>query len=415
MRLVTRSTIRSLVVILGLGVMPAACGSTTEATTDSASAAGSSAKKPPPVAPKRIDPLVMKTYRSDACYYGALALVQAKAAYTASLGGGEPADGKIPEFGLDAVTPPPVKDAPPTPGASAAPAPSGKPATTGSAKPAATGTAKAADAAKSGTAKPAPSAAPAASGSAGLKVPDRMAQNFRSLPYERFIRSCNVAAGLKEPAAPEFDAAVKEFADYALPLSKALQDANAYYQKGTQKEDAFAKGKELHKTITEGFAKLDDQLAKLKAATETWQKANPLQKGEYEEGQKLADTAVSDSNAVLLGFANKDAAKTKEAVTALEASSAALKKYGEDNKDKKDPWATLLPPQNAAFLEQAKALADAADVPAAKLVNLVTLHSRILETNHRALTRKNAGEARAPGVAPNPRNLKPKMPANHPE
>lgn len=410
MRFVTQSTVRSLVVVLGLGVL-AACGSNTEATSESASAAGSSsAKKPPAVAPKRIDPLVMKTYRADACYYGALSLVQAKAAYLGSLGGGEPGEGKIPEFGLDALAAAPVKDAPATP--SAAPAGSAKPATTGSAKPAAPAPTAAAkpEPAKSGAA----SAAPAASGSAGLRAPDRMAQNFRSLPYERFIRSCNVAAGLKEPAAPEFDAAVKEFADYALPLSKALQDANAYYQKGTQKDDAFAKGKELHKTITDGFGKLDAALAKLKTATETWEKANPLQKGEYEEGQKLADKAVSDANALLLSFANKDG-KAKDALAAFEASSAALKKYGEDNKDKKDPWATLLPPQNAAFLEQAKALVDVAEVAPAKLVSLVTLHSRILETNHRALTRKNAGEARAPGVAPNPRNLKPRMPANHPE
>ena len=226
-----------------------------------------------------------------------------------------------------------------------------------------------------------------------------------------------MAAGLKEPSAPEFDAAVKEFADYALPLSKALQDANAYYQKGTQKDDGFAKGRELHKTITEGFGKLDAQLTKLKTATETWEKANPVNKSDNEEGQKLADKVVADSNAVVAAFAEGDFAKAKAAVTAVEASSAALKKYGEDNKDKKDPWATLLPPQTTGFLEQAKQLSEkeAKDVTPAKIVNLITLHSRILETNHRALTRKNAGDGRAPGVTPNPRNLKPKLPANHPE
>jgi hypothetical protein len=267
------------------------------------------------------------------------------------------------------------------------------------------------------SAAPAGSAAgPAASGSAGLRPPpDRLANNFRSLPYERFIRSCNVAAGLKEPAAPEYDAAVKAFADFALPLSKALQDANGYYQKGTFKEDGFAKGKELHKTIVDGFGKLDAELKKLQTATETWEKANAINKADYEEGQKLADKAVSDANAVILGFAGGSV--PKDAISAFEASSGALKKYGDDNKDKKDPWATLLPPQNTSFLEQAKLLVDKdpKDVGAAKIVNLITLHSRILETNHRALTRKNAGEGRAPGVAPNPRNLKPKMPANHPE
>ena len=415
MRFFSQSILSSCALVLGLGLL--ACGGNPEATPEASGSASAPKKAPSAVAPKRIDPLVMKTYRADACYFGALSLVQARAAYNGSLAGGEPGEGKIPEFGLDAAPTPPTKDAPaPAPVASASAAPSAKaPAPT---KPAPT------TAAKTGSAKPAaaPSAAtpaPATSGSAGLRpAPDpKLAQNFRSLPYERFIRSCNVAAGLKEPSAPEFDAAVKEFADYALPLSKALQDANAYYQKGTQKDDGFAKGKELHKTITEGFGKLDAQLTKLKTATETWEKANPVNKSDNEEGQKLADKVVADSNAVVAAFAEGDFAKAKAAVTAVEASSAALKKYGEDNKDKKDPWATLLPPQTTGFLEQAKQLSEkeAKDVTPAKIVNLITLHSRILETNHRALTRKNAGDGRAPGVTPNPRNLKPKLPANHPE
>jgi hypothetical protein len=408
MRFVSRSFIASCALVVGLGV---GCGSNQEASPDTASASGSAAKKAPTtVAPKRIDPLVMKTYRADACHFGALSLVQARTAYLDSLGGGEPSESKIPEFGLDAVTTP-TKDAQTaSPETSAKPMASAAPKTSAAPKPAPKASANA-------SAAPAGSAAgPAASGSAGLRPPpDRLANNFRSLPYERFIRSCNVAAGLKEPAAPEYDAAVKAFADFALPLSKALQDANAYYQKGTFKEDGFAKGKELHKTIVDGFGKLDAELKKLQTATETWEKANAINKADYEEGQKLADKAVSDANAVILGFAGGSV--PKDAISAFEASSGALKKYGDDNKDKKDPWATLLPPQNTSFLEQAKLLVDKdpKDVGAAKIVNLITLHSRILETNHRALTRKNAGEGRAPGVAPNPRNLKPKMPANHPE
>jgi hypothetical protein len=420
MRFVSRSLIASCAVVVGLGV---GCSSNQEAAPDSAAASGSAKKAPlTTTAQKRIDPLVMKTYRADACHFGALSLVQARAAYLDSLGGGEPSESKIPEFGLDAVTTP-TKDAPsptPAPESSAKPVGSGAPkaATSAAPKPPApSAAAKPATSAKA-SAAPAASAAtpPAASGSAGLRPPpDRLANNFRSLPYERFIRSCNVAAGLKEPAAPEYDAAVKAFADYALPLSKALQDANAYYQKGTYKEDSFAKGKELHKTIVDGFGKLDAELKKLQTATETWQKANPINKADHEEGQKLADKAVADANAIILGFAGGTV--PKDAIAAFEASSGALKKYGDDNKDKKDPWATLLPPQNTSFLEQAKLLVDVDPkaVGAAKIVNLITLHSRILETNHRALTRKNAGEGRMPGAAPNPRNLKPKMPANHPE
>ncbi len=418
MRFFSQSILSSCALVLGLGLL--ACGGNPEATPEASGSAAAPKKAPSAVAPKRIDPLVMKTYRADACYFGALSLVQARAAYNGSLAGGEPGEGKIPEFGLDAVAAPPTKEAPaPAGSASAAPAASAAPSAKAPTKPAPTTAAKTAGSAKPAAAPSAVAATPGASGSAGLRpAPDpKLAQNFRSLPYERFIRSCNVAAGLKEPSAPEFDAAVKEFADYALPLSKALQDANAYYQKGTQKDDGFAKGKELHKTITEGFGKLDAQLAKLKSATETWEDANPVNKSDNEEGQKLADKVVADSNAVVAAFAAGDLAKAKAAVTAVEASSAALKKYGEDNKDKKDPWATLLPPQSTGFLEQAKQLSekDAKDVTPAKIVNLITLHSRILETNHRALTRKNAGDGRAPGVTPNPRNLKPKLPANHPE
>ena len=110
MRFFSQSILSSCALVLGLGLL--ACGGNPEATPEASGSASAPKKAPSAVAPKRIDPLVMKTYRADACYFGALSLVQARAAYNGSLAGGEPGEGKIPEFGLDAAPTPPTTDAP---------------------------------------------------------------------------------------------------------------------------------------------------------------------------------------------------------------------------------------------------------------------------------------------------------------
>lgn len=421
MRLVSRSLVGSVVVVLGLGL--AACGSKETAGPEASASGSGAAAKTLAVAPKKIPADVLKTFRADSCYFGALALLHAKEAYLGSLGDGEPAEGKIPEFGLLAIEAPPAKE-PPAPAASgAAPAASGaasaKPATSakpaGSAKPA-TAPPASAKPATGGSAKPA--AGPSASAGRPLLTPPN-ARAQRTLPYERFIRSCNVVTTLKDPASPDYDATVKAFADYALPLTKSLQDASAYYQKEEYKNDGFAKGKEYHKTIVDGFAKLDEQVKKLKEATDKFEKASPVAKTDWEEGQKLGDQVVADANALVaaLGEVPMNVEAAKAAYAKLEADQAALKKYGEDNKDKKDPWASLVPAPTQQLLDQAKPFLEGEAKPSAgKLVELITVHSRVLETNHRALTRKNATEAAgARGIQPNQRLIKPKMPANHPQ
>ncbi len=412
--------VRSLVaasLLVALGAV--GCGETKPEATPDASGSAAGGKKLPPgtLQPaKRIDPLVMKTYRAESCYFGTLSLRHARDAYLAGVGDGEPSASKIPDFAVEDA--PAADKAAPTPPAesSAAPAASGKPAApASSAKPAAPA-ASGKPAAPASSAKPAApavksSASPAAAGSASPGGrPDMARMRLKQVPYERFARSCNVAATLKEPASPELDAAVKEYSDYVLPLSKKLSEANAYYQKEDFKADDFAKGKEYHKDIVEGFKKLDDQLKKLRDALDKFEAANPIKQDDYTESQKLSEAVLVASREIVVKLDAGESAK--DALAKLEAANEALKKFGEAHKDDKDPWATIVPPSANQLIEHVKTLGDAKAAPE-KVVTAINLYTRVLEANHRSLTRKLAeGAGRALG---NQRLIKPKLPAGHPE
>jgi hypothetical protein len=72
-------------------------------TSASANAASARSKLPirPPMGPvARMDPLSMKEYRVDVCYFGTLTLKQARDSYLASLAGAEPSEKKLPNFGV---------------------------------------------------------------------------------------------------------------------------------------------------------------------------------------------------------------------------------------------------------------------------------------------------------------------------
>ncbi|NUO53266.1 MAG: DUF3829 domain-containing protein, partial [Polyangiaceae bacterium] len=303
--------------------------------------------------------------------------------------------------------------------AKATTAPSAKAPTAATAKPTATPTARA-----SAAAPPAGSGAPkvAASGSAGAppgRDPASMAR-IRSVPYERFVRACHVAAGnTKDLPAPELDAALKEFADFALPLSKTIGEANAYYQKEEFKTDDFAKGKEFHKKLTEGFAKLPEVLAKVDGALSKFKSANPIDTSAYTESQKLSDGVVRASADALMVLVARpwDQAKAKEAVTKLDAAIAPLRKYSEEHKEDRDPWVMLVAAPADSFLNHMRTLSetDPAEVKIGKLVNGITLFNRVHEGNNRALSRKLAeGAGGKPGLGGNNRNLRPKLPTRVP-
>lgn len=431
MRLLKRSSVAVVAVALGLGLM--ACGDDPPAgpegaAPDASALPGATAQVREP--PKRPDPVVTKTYRADACLYGSMALKQARDAYLASLGGAEPSPDKIPEFGADK---PDQKDAA-TPAASGSATPTAKPTAKPTAAPAPKP--KPAPTAKAAPTGAAPTAA--ATGTAAATMPTRPqipSQKIRQqIRFDQFIRHCNTAVTVKDAADPDLDASLKAYSEYAHPLSKVLQEANAYYTQEKYKEDDFKQGKAFHacltgtgtcetkdkkaKAVTNAFPELDDHLTKLKAAVDKYKAAKPVDKSGFEPSQKAADKAVQDATALVLLFDAKpvDTAKVKEAVTTLEASAEALTAFGED-KAKRDPWAKSLSPQLALLITEAKALSDkpAEEITPAKIYKLVSIHNRVLEKNFSALQtklREASGGGRA--MPPTQRRLTPKLPPQHP-
>lgn len=349
----------------------------------SAAATSKDPKDKKPTAASKLDPLAVKTYRAESCYFGTLSLRQARAAYNASVGGGEPGEGKIPNFGSATA-----EKADPTATATDKPEKGDKAEKKKEAAPAvASANAKAAP---SGSAKVA--AAPA--GSASKLTPKAGGPRARPVPYERHARSCTVAAGIKAPPAPGLDEVLAEYAPYAVQLSKDIAAANSYYSKEEFKGDSFAKGKELHKKLTDGFAKLDEMQKKLADAVNKFKDGNKVDTSKDTEGQKLAAAAVSDARdaMVLLTGDAVDAAKAKEELDSLEKNVAALKKYGDEKKE--DAWARIVAPSLETFHKEAKRVAETPDLKATNpddLLQLVTYFTRILESQNRGLTRQVSG------------------------
>ncbi|NUP04994.1 MAG: DUF3829 domain-containing protein [Polyangiaceae bacterium] len=445
MRLMKPSTIAMAALTLGLGLI--ACGDEPPAGPEGA-ASSASAKPGATAEPiKRPDPIVTKTYRADACYYGSLALKQARDAYVASLGGAEPSADKIPQFGSDpddakkddgaTPTPTPAGSGAPTaaPTAKSTAAPTAKPTAAATAKPTAKPTAAATakpTAAATGTAAATADATGAASAAIRPPMPpEKMRQQVR---FDQFIRHCNTAITVKDAPDPDLDAALKEFSEYALPFSKVIQEANSYYTQEKYKEDDFKQGKTYHacltgtgtcetkdknaKPVSNAFSQLDEKLAKLKAAVDKYKGAKPVDKGAFEESQKVSDEAVQQATDLLLAFDAKpvDTAKAKTALAALEATTEKLKGFGE-GKDKPDPWAKAVPPQLSLLITEAKALVEKApeEITPAKIYKIVSIHNRVLEKNFSALQTKLREASGGRPMGPAQRKLQPKLPPNHPK
>ncbi|MBL8742985.1 MAG: DUF3829 domain-containing protein [Myxococcales bacterium] len=408
---------RSLVAALGLSVLGlAGCGSNPEAAPEGASASAAKSQATLAPAPKKIDPVITKSSRLENCVYGALALKQARDAYVASVGDAEPSATKIPQFGFE-VPDAPTRDNPTAPAGSGAPSAKGS-AAAPAPKSSAAATAKAVAPPKASAAVAAPKSSaaavtpPAPSGSAGRPSQAEIARKMGpQLPFSRLIQGCKQAGNAKDLPAAELDPVLKEFQEYAQPLATTLQEASAYYAKDGYKDDAFAKGKEYHKTLTEAFGKLDAQLAKLKTAADKWTAANPVPAA-TEESHKLGNAALADATALLLAFDAKpiDGEKLKAAVTKLETSFNALKAFGEANKDKRDPWATAMVPPLSSLLEAAKGLSEkAADIKPANITNIVSLWDRVQKQSYSAIQRKNNEGAARGAMGPSQRMTKPRM------
>ncbi len=369
------------------------------------------------IAPQvKIDPLISKAYRAEACYYGTLSLRQARAAYLGSLGGAEPSANKLPEFGSPSIDAPPGPKGP-SPVGSAAPSTSAPhpsvaaPAASAKAPPPKASAAPVALA----SAKPGSSTTPAG----GMTPEDRakaagMERRLHSIPYDRFARSCTVAAGIKAPESPELDGALAEYAPWVVQLSKDLSTANMYYQKEDYKSDDFAKGKELHGKIVEGFKKLDEMQKKLEKGLADFEQKNPYDRQSWPESQKLSFAATDAARDVYVELqADKvDVAKVKAALDKLGQANDALKKYGEDHKDANDPFVRIVVPSIEIMIKQAQDIVAKPDFKApepADMVALTTYFTRVLEGSNRGVTRLLAEKEGAPAFQGPHR-----MPEGHP-
>jgi hypothetical protein len=357
-----------------------------------------------PLAPTvKVDPQANKDYRVDVCYFGTMTLRQARDAYTASLAGAEPSEKKIPSFGgaVAPATPPATSGTakaatPPATGAVAAPPATARPATppattvAPTAKPVTAGTGTAA----AGTAAAPPGSAKPGGTGASPTMPEppgrRPFDVALRAPHERNARACSVAAGLKDAPMGEVDAALTAFAPYAVELAKAIAAATTYYQREEYKKDSFAKGKELHKQLTDGFAKLDDMSAKLGDAIESWRKAHPVDPAKMEEGEKLAIAAYTDARDLMLAVNIKksNVQGFKDASGRLEKSVEAVKTYATSHPT--DPWGKMMAAPLESMLKAAKeADAKVSDkgVDGDTYLMLVNSFVGVIEQKYRALSR----------------------------
>ncbi|MGK3996637.1 DUF3829 domain-containing protein [Sorangium sp. So ce1024] len=325
-----------------------------------------------PVSPiAKVDPQSMKEYRVNACYFGTLSLKQARDAYLASLGKAEPSDKKIPSFGLEDLT---------------KPGDAGKAALPTKALTPVTGAA------------PAGSAA-GPKGALGKPNERRPINIGARAPYERNARACTVALSLKEPAMPDVDAALAEYAPFASDLAKNIAAAANYYQREEHKKDSFAKGKELHAKLLAGFEQLDAHSEKLGLAVAAWHASHPPDLSKADEGQKAAITALEDARALMVMLAGKsvDPAAAKAALQKLETSAAALKTYGTTNQT--DPWAKIMTPAFEKFIGDVKAaepkLTDKGISSPSLYLPVVTSFVSLIEGKHRALSRSLMAKAQA--------------------
>lgn len=369
-----------------------------------------------PLAPTvKVDPQANKEYRVDVCYFGTMTLRQAREAYFASLGGAEPSEKKIPTFG--GAVPPTAPGAsaakaPTAPSAAAPAASAAKPATSAAASAAKPATSAAAPAASA--AKPAASgAAPAASAGAGARPEPPGRRPFDvaiRAPHERNARACSVAAGLKDAPMGDVDTALAAYAPFAIELAKSIASATTYYQREEYKKDSFAKGKELHKQLTEGFGKLDEMSDKLAAAVEAWRKAHPADPSKMDEGEKLANAAYGDARDVMLAVSIKKAEVQafKDATARLEKSVEALKAYAKDHGT--DQWGKMMAAPLEAMMKAAKEaeskVSEKGVEPDTYLV-LVNSFVGVIEQKYRALSRATQMKAR-------PAEPPPSAPAPHP-
>jgi hypothetical protein len=195
---------------------------------------------------------------------------------------------------------------------------------------------------------------------------------------------------------PDIDKIVADYAPYVTELAKTVSLAQGYYQREEFKNDAFAKGKEYHKTLTEGFAKLDEQQARLGDAVTAWHKDHAPDATKLEAGQKPGSAAVEAARAlVLVTVAKKfDSAAFKAGIDKVDAAATELKAFGD--KDSKDPYPSALNGPVASFLKAAKdAKTSDKGMESDAFLTFSQAFTSVLDANQSALSRSLVAKGQA--------------------
>ncbi len=218
----------------------------------------------------------------------------------------------------------------------------------------------------------------------------RMADMGLRAPHERNARACTVAAGLKEPAMADVDAALKDFAPFALELSRNIATASVYYQREEYTKDKFEKGKDLHKKLVADFGKLDELSDKLGAAINAAREKSAVDTSKLDENEKAVLQAYNDARGIIAQLIAKkiDPAAYKTALESLEKSVGTVKELGTKNAN--DTWSKITTPAFEALLKGARdaepKLTDKG-LPSDVFLQLVNTFTAVIEAKHRALSR----------------------------
>ena len=217
----------------------------------------------------------------------------------------------------------------------------------------------------------------------------------------------------------DVDAALKDFAPFALELSRNIAAASVYYQREEFAKDKFEKGKELHKKLVADFAKLDELSDKLGVAINGYREKNPVDASKLDEGEKAIVQAYADSRSLVGVLVAKkiDTAAYKAAIANVEKSVEAVKAVGA--KDANDTWAKITTPAFDAFLKGARdAEAKITDkgLPSDAFLQIVNMFTAVIEGKHRALSRSliAKGQTVDPHAGPGMNGRVP-APGVHPE
>jgi len=324
-----------------LGAFAIGCKDEPPKVGPDAAASGSAGRTRPRTEVPKMSPQATKEFRIDSCYFGTLSLRITRDAYLASLGTAEPSDKKLPSFGeFPEIDTTGRKPAEPSADATATPSASAK----ATAKPKATGAPKAKGTA-AGTAGPAKPP--------GVTEPTKPMFQPNRLPYQRYVHSCTLAKNVPGAEDPKIDDPLKTYEEYVSGLNKLLQQASQYYQRKEYEKDQFVKGKDLHKQLTESFAKLDERIDAFGAAVVEWRKGLAKIPDKLDASGDIALGALGDARQLTISMIGKgaDAAALKPTIDKLGEDANKLDQEGQSNAQAAFP--RMVTPTLRAFVQTA--------------------------------------------------------------